>query len=81
MGKGINGFRPISLIGSSYKLISEVLIERLKRVVDTLVDSQQMTFIRGRIIMDDELIANEVVGSRISQKRPGIFRELDIEKA
>ena len=36
--KELKDFRPISLIGSFYKLISKVLIERLKRVVDKLVD-------------------------------------------
>lgn len=51
--------------------MSKVLTEKLKRVVDALVDSQQMSFIRGRKIMDVVLIANEVVYSRISQYRLG----------
>lgn len=58
----------------------KVLTERLKRVVGTLVDSQQMAFIRGRQITDAVFIANEAVDSRISQKKRGILCEVDIEK-
>ncbi|WMV46111.1 hypothetical protein MTR67_039496 [Solanum verrucosum] len=82
--KGANelrDYRPISLIGSIYKILSKVLTERLKVVIDRLVDSQQMAFIKGRQIMDAVLIANEAVDSRIKQKKPGILCKLDIEKA
>ena len=64
--KELRDFRPINLIESVYKLLSKVLTERLKKVVDKLVDAQQMTFIKNRQIMDAILIANEVVDSRIT---------------
>lgn len=50
-------------------------------MVDNLVDSQQMCFIKGRQIMDAALVANEVVDSRLKQKKLGILCKLDIEKA
>lgn len=65
----------------SYKLLSKVLTERLKRVIDRLVDVQLMTFIKNMQIMDAILIANEVVDSRINQGKAGILFKLDIEKA
>lgn len=40
--KELKEFRPIILTGSFYKLMSKVLIERMKRVMDKLVDKQQM---------------------------------------
>ncbi|WMV40242.1 hypothetical protein MTR67_033627 [Solanum verrucosum] len=79
--KELTDFRPISLIGSIYKIISKVLTERLKKVVHNLVDAQQMAFIKGRQIMDAILIANECVEERKNSKVPGILCKLDIEKA
>ncbi|WMV46336.1 hypothetical protein MTR67_039721 [Solanum verrucosum] len=79
--KELKDFRPISLIGSIYKILSKILTERLKKVVSKLVDAQQLAFIKGRQIMDAILIANECVDVRKISKVPEILRKLDIEKA
>lgn len=55
---------PISLIGSIYKIISKILTEGLKKVMPKLVDEQQMTFIKGRQIMNAIMVANECVDMR-----------------
>lgn len=79
--KDLKDFRPISLIGSIYKIISKVLTERLKKVVSKLLDAHQMAFIKGEQIMDAILIANECVDMRKISKVPGVPCILDIEKA
>lgn len=74
-------FKPISSIGSVYKLIAKILIERLKKVMHKLVNTQQMAFLRGRQIIDAVLIANECLDSRVREKAPRVMCKLDIEEA
>lgn len=77
----LRDYRPINLISGVYKIIAKVLTERLKRVVNKLVNTHQMTFIKGRQIMDAAFIANECVDTRLRGEVPGIMCKLDIEKA
>jgi len=77
----LKDFRPISLIGGIYKIVAKILAERLKKVVNNLVNKHQMAFIKGRQIMDAALIASECVDSRLKGAEAGLMCKLDIEKA
>jgi len=50
--KDINKFRPISLVGSVYKILAKVLATRLRGVVDKVVSPSQHAFVYGWHIMD-----------------------------
>lgn len=69
-------FRPISIIGGVYKIISKLITERLKTVIGRLGDGHQITFLRGRQITNAVLLANELVDSRGEQNKPGILCKL-----
>ena len=58
---GLNNFRSISLIGILYKIISKILMERMKMVMGKLISKEQSAFLRGRSILDGMLVANEMV--------------------
>lgn len=74
-------YRPISLIGSLYKIISKVLSERLKKVIPLVVSFAQSAFIKDRYILDGPLIVNEVIYWLRKSKSKAFLLKVDFEKA
>ncbi|KAG5595920.1 hypothetical protein H5410_037152 [Solanum commersonii] len=54
----LKDFKPISLIGGVYKIMTKLLAERLNKVMNKLVNKNQMTFINGTKIIDVVLLAS-----------------------
>lgn len=77
----LNDFRPISLIGSLYKIIAKILAERLKSVISHVISPVQTAFIRGRSILDGPLIVNEVLSWLKKHKKKAFILKVDFEKA
>ena len=77
----LKDFRPISLTGSIDKLIAKVLANRLKKVMNKLVNSTQNAFVEGSQILDASLIANKVIDSMLKKKEKWVHCKLDIETA
>ncbi|GJV26891.1 RNA-directed DNA polymerase, eukaryota, reverse transcriptase zinc-binding domain protein [Tanacetum coccineum] len=77
----VNDFRPISPIGIQYKIIAKLLALRLARVVDTVVSVEQTTFIKGRQILDDPLLVNELVDWYKKKKKKMMILKIYFEKA
>ncbi|RVW40791.1 Transposon TX1 uncharacterized 149 kDa protein [Vitis vinifera] len=77
----LRDFRPISLVGSVYKLLAKVLANRLKSVMGEVIFDSQQAFVQRRQILDVVLIANETLNSRLKDNKSGLLLKMDIENA
>jgi len=74
-------FRPISLVGCLYKIISKALSLRLKKVIGKIIDARQSTFLEGRGLIDSVLVANEVLEEYKRKRKSYVVFKVDYEKA
>ncbi|PNX68012.1 cysteine-rich receptor-like protein kinase, partial [Trifolium pratense] len=77
----LNDFRPISLVGSLYKILAKVLANRLRLVMGSVVSASQTAFVQGRQILDGILVVNEVVDEARKSKKELLLFKVDFEKA
>lgn len=61
--------RPISLCETIYKIIAKIIVDRLRPHLQHLVEQTQTSFVPGRHITDNIIIAQEVLHSFTKAKR------------
>ncbi|GJS68656.1 putative RNA-directed DNA polymerase, eukaryota, reverse transcriptase zinc-binding domain protein [Tanacetum coccineum] len=77
----VSDFRPISLIGAQYKIIAKILANRLSRVIETVISSEQTAFVSQRQILDGPLMVNEIIDWYKRKKAKLMILKIDFEKA
>ncbi|KAJ0787048.1 putative RNA-directed DNA polymerase [Helianthus annuus] len=78
---GLKDYRPISLVGCISKVISKVLANRLKPVIQNLIAEEHTGFLTNRSIMDGPLVLNELIAWMKKNRKSGFILKVDIEKA
>jgi hypothetical protein len=77
----LGDYYPISLLGSLYKIIAKVLTNRLAKVMNLLISSNQSAFIKGRNLFDGVLVVDEVVDLAKKTGKKCLIFKVDFEKA
>ena len=78
-------FRPISLCNVIFKIVSKVVVNRLKELLPSIIHGAQSAFVSGRMIPDNIVVAFEHFHYMKKRKRNGgkgyVALKLDISKA
>lgn len=61
-------YRPIALCNAIYKIVAKVLSNRLRLVLDDLIDDRQSAFVPSRQNFDNVMIAHEMIHMLCSKK-------------
>ena len=68
----------------TYKIVSKVIANRMKKILPSIISETQSAFVHGRLITDNVLVAFETM-HHISKKKSGKVGEmalkLDMSKA
>jgi hypothetical protein len=68
------------LVGYLYKILAKVLSDRLRYVIVSVIYDSQSVFIKGRQILDDIHVENEVVDEAHRLKKDLLLFKVDFEK-
>nr|GEZ05447.1 putative RNA-directed DNA polymerase, eukaryota, reverse transcriptase zinc-binding domain protein [Tanacetum cinerariifolium] len=71
--KAVHDFRPISLIGSLYKIITKISSMRLSLVISDRINDVQSAFVTNRQILDGPFILNELLSWCKHKKMKAMF--------
>jgi hypothetical protein len=76
-------FRPISLCNIVYKIITKVLVHRLRPILNSIIGPYQSSFLPGRGTSDNAIVLQEIIHYMRRTKRKKGFAafKLDLEKA
>ena len=61
--ESLNNYRPISLCNIIYKIVSKIMVGRLRPHLDKLISPNQAAFVPGRRGLDNVVIAQELLHS------------------
>ena len=74
----VTDYKPISLCNVAYKIASKMVANRMKVVLQDIINENQSEFVAERLIIDNVLVAHELM-NHISKKKKGKWGEMAIK--
>ena len=76
-----SNYRPITLLGTDYRIFAKVLANRLRAVLSPIIAPEQTAFIPGRCIGDNILMLQLIPHALLSERRSALVAFCDFHKA
>ena len=77
----LNNYRPPSLTGVDYKILTYILAERVQKVLKQITNTDQKGFIKGRFIGYNIRLVQDTIEYAKMQNTSGVILFLDFKKA
>ena len=77
----IKNWRPISLLNTSYKIISTCITNRLRPLLKQIISQEQKGFLEGRTINECTRIIYDIINESYQQNIEGLILLIDFQKA
>ena len=77
----LQNWRPISLLNTSYKLISLCITNRLRKVLNRIISPEQKGFLEGRTISDCTRVMYDIIDACQTDNIDGLILLVDFQKA
>ena len=74
----VTDYKPISLCNVAYKIASKMVANRMKVVLQDIINENQSEFVAERLIIDNVLVAHELM-NHINKKKKGKLGEMAIK--
>ena len=82
--ESVSHYRPISCCNFIYKVITRILVLRLRTFMNSLIGQNQNAFIKGRLIQDNIMITHEILhalNQLYDNGKNSFIAKLDMSKA
>ena len=77
----LKNWRPIALLNTDYKILAKALANRLKKVIEKLINSDQKAYIKGRYLGENIRTVTDIIHYMKERKMDALILLIDFEKA
>ena len=77
----LKNWRPIALLNTDYKIMAKSLANRIKSVIDTIINSDQTGYLKGRYIGENIRTVSDLIFYLKQKQMDAIILLIDFEKA